>query len=182
MDRWLRILFTIIKARFRKRIEPDEKATLNFRVWVTDVDLAIMNNAAMLAITELGRWDFAVRTGFFEYAMTNKLYLPLASISAQFRRPLKRFQKFQLKTQLTYWDKKWIYFSHLIVRKEKTIAVALAKLTLKKGTKRIPTETVISELDWELKPKNRSEMIDGFQKAETLFLASCEAMLQKDKS
>ena len=177
MSRWLRILIIIIRARFRKKIKADEEISLNFRVWITDVDISIMNNTAMLAITELGRWDLIVRTGFLKYARTNRLYLPLASISAQFRRPLKRFQKFQLRTQLIYWDDKWIYISHRIVRKEKTIAVALAKTTLKKGKERIPFERVISDLNWEMKPKRRPEMIDGFEKGETLFLESCEAIL-----
>ena len=177
MSRWLRILIIIIRARFRKKINADEEISLNFRVWITDVDLSIMNNTAMLAITELGRWDLIVRTGFLKYARTNRLYLPLASISAQFRRPLKRFQKFQLRTKVIYWDDKWIYISHRIVRKEKTIAVALAKTTLKKGKERIPFERVISDLNWEMKPKRRPEMIDGFEKGEILFLESCEAIL-----
>ena len=177
MNRWLRFLIIIVRARFRKHRNPDEEISLNFRVWITDVDLSFMNNAAILAITELGRWDMTVRTGFLKYAITNRLYFPLASISAQFRRPLKRFQKFQLRTQLIYWDEKWIYISHRIVRKEKTIAVALAKLTLKKGKERIPFERVISDLDLKMKPKRRPEMIDGFEKGETLFLESCEALL-----
>ncbi len=176
MTRSLRILFIIIGARFRKKIKPDEEISLNFRVRIADVDLSIMNNTAMLAITELGRWDLIVRTGYLKYARTNRLYLPLASISAQFRRPLKRFQKFQLRTQLIYWDEKWIYMSHRIVRKKKTIAVALAKVALKKGKERIPFERVISDLNWEMKPKRRPEMIDEFEKGETLLLESCEAL------
>jgi acyl-CoA thioesterase FadM len=175
MSRWLRILIIIIRARFRKKINPDEEITLNFRVWPTDVDLSIMNNTAMLAITELGRWDYMVRTGFLKYARTNKLYLPLASISAQFRRPLKRFQKFQLTTRIIYWDEKWIYISRRIVRKEKTIAVALAKATLKKGKERLPFQRVISDLNWEMRSERRPEMVDVFEKGETLFLESCEA-------
>ena len=175
MTRWLRILIIIIRARFRKKTNPDAELSLNFRVWPTDVDLSIMNNTAMLAITELGRWDYMVRTGFLKYARTNKLYLPLASISAQFRRPLKRFQKFRLTTRISYWDEKWIYISHRIVRKEKTIAVALAKATLKKGKERLPFERVISDLNWEMKPENRPEMVDLFEKGETLFLESFKA-------
>jgi acyl-CoA thioesterase FadM len=176
MGRWLRILIIIIRARFRKKTSPDEEISLNFRVRIADVDLSIMSNTAILAITELGRWDYAVRTGFLKYARKNKLYLPLASISAQFRRPLKRFQKFQLRTQLIYWDEKWIYFIHRIVRKEKTIAVALAKVTLKKGKERIPLERVFSDLNWQIEPKERSEMLDRFEKGETLLLESCEAL------
>ena len=176
MSRWLRILFILSGARFRKKINPDEEISLNFRVRISDVDLSIMSNTAIVAITELGRWDYAVRTGFLKYAWQNKLYLPLASISAQFRKPLKRFQKFQLRTQLIYWDEKWIYMSHRIVRKGKTIAVALAKVTFRKGKERIPFEKVISDLDWQIEPKERLKMIDEFGKGETLLLESCEAL------
>ena len=177
MTRWLRILIIIIGARFRRKIDPNEEISMNFRVWITDVDLSIMNNTALLAITELGRWDLMVRAGFLKYAWKNKLYLPLASISAQFKRPLKRFQKFQLRTRLVCWDEKWIYISHRIVRKGKTVAVALAKATLKKGKERIPFERVISDLNWQLEPKERLKMIDEFEKGETLLLDSCEALL-----
>ncbi len=177
MSRWVRILITFIRAQFLKNINPDEETSLNFRVWITDVDLSIMNNAAMMTITEMGRIDLMIRTGFIKHVRRNKLYVPLASISAQFRRPLKRFQKFQLKTQLIYWDKKWIYISHRIVCEEKIVAVALAKCTLKKGRERIPFEKIIHELNWEMKPKKRSKMIDEFEKGESLFLENCEGQL-----
>jgi acyl-CoA thioesterase FadM len=172
MTRWLRILFTIITAQFRKKTNPDEEISLDFRVWITDVDLAIMNNTAMLAITELGRWDLTVRTGFLKYARKHRLYLPLASICAQFVRPLKRFQKFQLKTQLIYWDEKWIYISHRVECEGKTVAVALAKCAVKKRKELIPFERIIRALDWQMKPKNRPEMIDRFERGESLLLES----------
>jgi len=53
MTRWLRILIILIGAYFRKKIKPDEEISLDFRVWITDVDLSIMNNAALLSITEI---------------------------------------------------------------------------------------------------------------------------------
>jgi acyl-CoA thioesterase FadM len=164
MTRWFRILITILKAQFRKKIHPLEELCLNFRVWITDVDLSVMNNTAMLFITELGRWDLSVRTGFLRYARKNKLYFPLASISAQFRRPMKRFQKYQLRTQIIYWDEEWIYISHRIERKEKTVVVALAKVAFKKGKEGIPFDRVSSDLNWELSPKRKPEMIDNFEK------------------
>lgn len=175
MNRWFRILILFIRARFSKKIDWDEETSLNFRVWITDVDLSVMNNAAMMAITEMGRIDLMIRTGFLKYARKNGFYLPLASISAQFIRPLKRFQKFQLITQLIFWDNKWIYIRHRIARKGKTIAVALAKTTVKKGRERIPFEIIIQELKWEMKPKERPEMIDEFEKGENLFLKSWDA-------
>jgi len=175
MNRWVRTLITFIRAQFRKKINPDEETSLNFRVWITDVDLSIMNNAAVLTITEMGRIDLIIRTGFLKHAWKNRLYFPLASISAQFRRPLKRFQKFQLKTQLIYWDEKWIYISHRVERDGKTIAVALAKCTVKKRTEVIPFRKIIDELNWQMKNKKRPEMIDRFERGESLFLEDCKA-------
>ena len=175
MNRWVRTLITFIRAQFRKKINPDEEISLNFRVWITDVDLSIMNNAALLMITEMGRVDLIIRTGFLKHAWKNRLYFPLASISAQFRRPLKRLQKLQLKTQLIYWDEKWIYISHRVVREGKTIAVVLVKSTVKKGAELIPFERIIDDLNWQMKPKNRPEMIDRFERGESLFLEDCKA-------
>ena len=77
MSRWLRTLITFIRAQFLKNINPDEEISLNFRVWITDVDLSIMNNAAMLTITEMGRIDLIIRTGFLKHAWKNRLYFPL---------------------------------------------------------------------------------------------------------
>ena len=181
MNRWLRLLLTILKANFRKPLEPDEETSLDFRVWISDVDLAIVNNGAMLALMETGRWDLMVRTGFLKHALKEGLYLPLASIYAQFRRPLKRFQKFQLKTQLIYWDDEWIYLVNRIVRKNKTMAIALAKVTLRKGRERIPFDKVIDKLNWGAKPKKRPEMIDDFEKGAALFFEDCEAKINGER-
>ena len=132
MTRWIRILSIIFIAQFYKKINPLDEICLNFRVWITDVDLAVMNNTAMMLITELGRWDLSVRTGFLKYARKNRLYFPLASISAQFRRPLKRFQQFQLRTQIIYWDDEWIYISH---RMQDVFALCDRVMVLKTGEK-----------------------------------------------
>ena len=72
--------------------------------------------------------------------------------------------------QIIYWDEKWIYISHRIECEEKIIAVVLAKCTLKKDAELIPFESIIHKLNWEMKPKDRFEMIDRFESGETLFL------------
>lgn len=182
MNRWLRILLTIIKARFRNRIKPDEKTSLNLRVWITDVDVAVMNNAAMMSVMELGRVDLMVRTGFLKYARANKLFLPLASLAVQFKQPLKRFQKFKLTTQLVYWDEKWIYLIDRIIRKEKMIAIALAKIAIMKRRERVPFASVINDLNWKLKPKKRPKLIDEFEKRDALFLENYVAILQDEQN
>lgn len=164
------MVITMVKSQLRGKINPYEETSLNFRVWVTDADIYIMNNAAYLTIMEMGRLDLMIRTGFMKHARKNGWYVPLASISVQFRRSVKRFQKLQLKTQIIYWDEKWVYLKHRIVRNGKLISVALAKGTVKKGRDRIPFETILHGLKWERPPRERPKMIDEFDRGETLLL------------
>ena len=67
------------------------------------------------------------------------------------------------------------------MRKGKTVAVALAKVTFRKGKECIPFEKVISDFNWQIEPKIRPEMIDDFAKGETLLLENCEELFINGK-
>ena len=181
MSRWLRILVTLIRARFRGTVHPQQETSLGFRVWPTDVDLTVMNHAAMLAIMEMGRLDLMCRTGFLRHARKNRWHVPMASISVRFVKSLKRFQKFEVKTKILYWDEKWVYIRHGIVREDKIVAIALAKATVKKGREPVAFDRIIREFGWEVKPSPRPEMIDWLEKAEMLLFKDPTAHL-KDSS
>ena len=53
--RWLRLISAIVLAKFKKRLSIFDESNIAFRVWVTDVDAAIMNHATMMTIMEMGR-------------------------------------------------------------------------------------------------------------------------------
>ena len=67
--RWIKLLSALGKARFRTKLNGSETSTFNFRVWVTDIDVSVMNHASIMTIFEMGRADFMVRTNFFKKQM-----------------------------------------------------------------------------------------------------------------
>jgi hypothetical protein len=127
MNIWLRIIATFIKSFFQSRIEPTDVLKTNMIVGPTEADLMYVSNARYLLFMEVARLEMMLRTGIFRIAR-KKHWLPLvASQMVHYERPLKRFQKFTLKSHLAAWDDKWFFIDHKIERNGKLMAFALAK-------------------------------------------------------
>ena len=105
--RWVRLLIALGNAKFRSKLKGSDTSRLNFRVWVTDIDVTVMNHAAIMTIFEMGRIDFMVRTNFFKIATKNKWFFPNQALSAQYYRPLKMFQKAEVLTKMSFVDEKF---------------------------------------------------------------------------
>ena len=170
--RWVRLLSTILRAKFKSKIDANQMTSLNFYVWITDIDVSVMNHAALLTVMEVGRLDFMVRTGFFRVANKNKWFIPSQAISAQFYKPLKVFQKARLHSKISYVDNKWIYMEQKITRNNKDIAFCLTKSTIKNGKITVPTEVMVNELNLQNLPNEKDKLITTFEK-------ECQQMFER---
>lgn len=162
--RWIKLLTTLLKARFRPKAKGNETTSLNFRVWINDIDVTVMNHAAIMTVFEMGRADYMVRTNFFKIATKNKWFFPNQAINVQFYRPLKRFQKATVYTRMGYVDETYFYIEQKIIRKGKPIAASLANGLAKKGRETVPTHEIIKALKIlpEDVPNNKHEIITLF--------------------
>lgn len=161
--RWVRLLAALINAKFKKKLIGTETVCKSFRVWITDMDVSVMNHAAIMTVLETGRLDLMIRSNFLKIAAKNKWYFPCQAISIQFYRPLKIFQKAQIFTRISYVDAKWIYLEQKIERKGKVIAACIVKGTVKKGRKTIHTSEVIKALPIDSLPINKYDLIKTYE-------------------
>jgi acyl-CoA thioesterase FadM len=161
--RWIRLIFGLIQAKFRSKIQATQTTSLSFRVWITDIDISVMNHAAILTVMEVGRIDFMIRTNFFKIANKNKWYFPSQALTVQYYRPLKVFQKAKLLTRISYVDEKWIYLEQKIIRDGKAISACLVKSTIKKGRETVPTSEILKILGIHEVPKDKSKLIDCYE-------------------
>ena len=168
MSAWLRLLFTLIRSSRRNKLRPDEESALHFRVWVTDADVSVMNNAKYLTIMEMGRVDLMFRAGFLKLSRAKGWAAPLASISVQFNRPLKRFQRFQLRTSLIYWDEKYVYLRHLIERGDQKVAVGVARVVILSKRGRVRPSEALAALGHSIDPPVIPPLIESLKKSERL--------------
>lgn len=166
--RWIRFLFTLAAARSRSGLNIRDESWIYFRVWITDVDISIMNHAAMMSVMEMGRIDFMVRTGFLKLAQKNNWYFPSSSINVQFFRPLKMFQRAMVMTKVLYTDEKTIYLEQKIIRQDKMVAACIVKSTIKKGREQVNVFEVLRELNMHPAPAEGSEIIQHMEQGNKL--------------
>jgi acyl-CoA thioesterase FadM len=168
MTRWLRFLLVGLRSMRRPRLGPGDTSIVTARVWPTDADVSVANNAAYLVFFEMARVDLQLRTGLMKLASKKGWAAPTASISVQFRRPLRRLQKVQVSARLVYWDEKWLYVEQRMARNGETIATALSKSMVIGKEGRIPPTALAEALGMSLAEQSMPSMIEAYQQAERL--------------
>ncbi|MBI5373772.1 MAG: acyl-CoA thioesterase [Sphingobacteriales bacterium] len=167
--RWLRLLLALLFAKFRVKLDISETSFKSFRVWLTDIDASIMNHAAILTVFESGRIDFMVRTGFFTIARKRKWYFPSSSISVQFFRPLKVFQKAVVLTRIFHVTDYFIYTEQKIIKDGKDIALCIVKSKVKSGKENIGTQEITNLLNAKKIPAEERDLIEQFERQDEAF-------------
>lgn len=111
-----RLGFTLAGAPRRGALGPLEESRLPMRVWTTDIDVYLhLNNGRYLTLMDMGRLDLAVRTGMAKVTALRR-WLPVAgAATVKFRRELRAFQRFELTSQIGFWDDRWIYVEHRLL-------------------------------------------------------------------
>lgn len=129
MNLYLRLFWTMFVSRFKSKISVLEELTSNHIVWPNDLDLlGHINNGRYFTITDYVRIGCLIRAGIWQ-EMRKRDILPLmAGETAQFRIPIKPFQKYQIKTRAIGWDKKFLYVEHIFSSKKGIHAILLVKV------------------------------------------------------
>ena len=121
---WLRLIRVGLGLIAAPRAELLATTRINLRVWPNDLDLNLhVNNGRYLALADIGRIDWFVRTGALRLARRQNALPVVGDAIAKFRRDLKVFQTFQVHTRLIGWDDKWGFLEHRFVRKGRVLGV-----------------------------------------------------------
>jgi acyl-CoA thioesterase FadM len=148
-----RLASTMIRARFRPKLEVDGKSKVTFRAWPSDVDLFLeLNNARYLNFMELGRWDLSRRTGFLATMKSNNWGVAVGGASIRYRRRIPVFCSFTVTSSVLCHDGRWFYFLQEFHRGEQICASALMKVcaTSKEGL--VPAPDVAVAMGEEMSP------------------------------
>lgn len=114
MNLLFRMFYLFVSTWFRPKLtSPDQPSILRFRVLPLDIDFNIhMTNGRYLSIADIGRMDVAFRSGLFRHVTKNG-WAPVVTFNAVlFRRELRIWQRFELRTQLIYWNDEIQIFEH----------------------------------------------------------------------
>jgi acyl-CoA thioesterase FadM len=128
MNLYLRLLWTLFRARFKPRITVGETIELRLRVWPNDLDVnGHMNNGRYMTVTDLAIAEYFARSGFLR-VMFEKGWRPMIGGSMiSFRRGLQSFKAYTLRFSMLCWDERWSYMRFEFLHAGQTMAVGHAK-------------------------------------------------------
>ena len=121
---WLRLARVGFGLIAESKVDLLATTRVHLRVWPNDLDFnGHVNNGRYLALADIGRVHWFVRTGVLRVARRNKALPIIGDAIAKFRQDLKLFQRFEIHTRLIGWDRKWGFLEHRFVRTDRVIGV-----------------------------------------------------------
>jgi len=98
------------------------------RVWPNDLDLNLhVNNGRYLALADIARMHWFARSRAFQVARRERAVPIVGDAIAKFRRDLKLFQTFEIRTRILGWDDRWGFIEHRFVRDARTLGVVAVR-------------------------------------------------------
>jgi YbgC/YbaW family acyl-CoA thioester hydrolase len=123
----------------------------HFRVWLTDLDVLMhMNNGKYFSLMDLARVDLMGRAGALKTLSKKGIYPVVASETMKFKKSLKLFQKFTIKTQVIGWDERNFFLEQQFLSQKKLVSLAYVKAQfLRKNGNKVSTKEIFESLGEE---------------------------------
>ena len=150
---YLRLIWVVAAANFREPLKVGEPSELKLTAWPWDCDIyPEVNNGRQLTLFDLGRFDQGMRGGLFKLIRKNKWGLVVGGSSMQYRKRIRPFQRFTLRTEAVGRDDKWFYFLQTTRVGETACSQGLIRAAVVSGPRgTIPCQDVMDQLgapDW----------------------------------
>lgn len=136
MKLYFRLIWLILTQSRRTRCSLIGPVDTEFRVLPNDLDaLFHLNNGVYLTLMDLGRTDLMLRSDAFSAIRKKGWYPVLAAETIRFKRSLKLWQRFTIRTSVVGWDERSIYLEQQFISKGNLVAKAVvdARFLSKKG-------------------------------------------------
>jgi acyl-CoA thioesterase FadM len=144
---WLRLVWTLIGLIGKQRIDFLQSTRVRLRVWPNDIDFNLhVNNGRYLALADIGRIHWFVRTGVLSIARKQRAFPIVGDAIAKFRRELKTFESFTIETRLIGWDSKWGFLEHRFIRNGRVLGVVAVRGVFKGPNGPIDPSVYLAEL------------------------------------
>lgn len=128
-----------------------ESSTIAFRVWPNDLDLnGHLTNSRYFALMDAARYDMVIRSSTWKAWRENGWFPVVASQRIRFRRSLRPWTKYLIRTRTLGWDERNLYIAQQFealdgtVYAEATIRAAI----LSRGGGRVSLDDLMRASGW----------------------------------
>lgn len=117
---FVRTTFSYVAAKcWKKRLRATDTAVYSSACLTTDLDVYLthMNNARYLREIDLARVEFVLRTGLWPELRRRGGYIFTIANSVRYRKFVRTFSRYEIRTRIVYWDDMSLFFEHRFVSK-----------------------------------------------------------------
>jgi acyl-CoA thioesterase FadM len=173
---WLRLIRVALSLIGAPRVDLLATTRVRLRAWPNDLDINFhVNNGRYLALADIGRMHWFVRTGALALARQQNAFPVVGDAIAKFRRDLKVFQTFEIHTRLLGWDHKWGFLEHRFVRNHRVFGVVAIRGVFKAPGGTVDPETLLAGLAHAAPSPELPEWTNCFQKSSELLSETLRA-------
>ena len=158
----LRLLLKIISWILRPGLDPTKEYRADYRVWPTEAELSVVENARYGYLLVLERFRFVFATILWKVCLKNRWTAVMGAQIYRVKRPLHRWQKFSIITKPLCWDDKWFYFEQRIESSGKLVCSAVVSCIFVAKDRKIPTSEILSLIGVHSKSPPFSDSVEKF--------------------
>ena len=149
---FLRLGKEYIKFRNAEKLAIDGTHVSTHICWPIDIDIfGELNNGRTLTLYDLGRMIMGHRVGLIKALKENNWGLTMAGASVRYRRRVRMFHKFTMKSRAIGRDDKFIYIHQTMWRNNEALSSVLYRSATTDKNGIVPTQRVAEALgypDW----------------------------------
>ena len=163
----IRLLGSVVRALPEPPLHHLDESVVTMRVWPSDLDtFGHVNNGRYLTLMDLGRNNIAIRSGLAKLWWRRKWQPLLGGATIRYRRPLKPFQRYELRTRILCWDDKWFYLEQRFTHRGEVYAVAVVKALLAGPEGKVPPAEIFNSLEANSESPPMPDAVRRWQEAE----------------
>src|SRR6266852_3738353 len=122
------VLFAGFRSGFRGPLGILDDCVIAMRVWPNDLDLNMhMNSGRYLSMMDIGRVEILARTRMLRRVLKRGWRPLVGATFIRYRRSLLPFERFTVRSRISCWDEKWLYFEHALERRGEIVAHAYVR-------------------------------------------------------
>ena len=106
----IRMAHAMWRARKAPEMGPFATYVSHHRCWPWDIDMWMeLNNGRTLTLYDLGRIPLAQVNGLMDVVRRERWGLTMAGVVVRYRRRIRTFEKFEMRSRLLCWDDRFFY-------------------------------------------------------------------------
>jgi len=134
---WLHMIYIYIGSRiFWKKVKPTSELNRTRRVNILDCEsFRFMANSKYFYYMDLIRYEVVFRSKLYDHTIKKGMFGVLASQKIIYKKPLKKFKKFDITLKLEGSDEKWVYHRQTFEQNGEICAIGFTKAGFWKNKK-----------------------------------------------